>query len=96
MRSGNILLGALAGVAIGATLGILFAPARGASTRRKIARKSDAYAHELGEKFNDFIGGITGKFETFMEETISLSEDVKDQAEAAAETVEAGGVKVIK
>ena len=63
MRSGKILLGVLAGVAVGASLGILFAPARGSSTRRKISRTSDEYADELGEKFNEFSDSIRDKFQ---------------------------------
>ena len=92
MQSGKILLGILAGVAVGATLGILFAPGRGSSTRKKIARKSDQYASELGEKFNDFIGGITGKFETFMEEAVSLAEEGKEKTEE----IEAEVVSAVK
>ena len=39
MGTGKILLGVLAGVAAGATLGILFAPAKGSKTRKKIIEK---------------------------------------------------------
>ena len=71
MKSGKILLGVLAGVAIGATLGILFAPDKGSSTRKKISKKSDAYADELEKKFNEFIDGITKKYEAVKEEKAS-------------------------
>lgn len=36
MSSGKIILGTLAGIAIGTTLGILFAPEKGCVTRKKI------------------------------------------------------------
>jgi gas vesicle protein len=88
MKSGKILLGVLAGVAVGATLGILFAPAKGSSTRKKIIRKSDDYAAELEKKFSDFLGNITGKFKTFKQEAIQMAEDVKDQAEEIEDEVE--------
>jgi gas vesicle protein len=80
MNSGKILLGVLAGVAVGATLGILFAPARGKSTRRKISRKSDKYVHELEEKFNEFIAGITKKFENVKDEATHVAEHGKHLA----------------
>ena len=41
-NNSNTLLGILAGTAIGATLGILFAPDRGSNTRQKIADKAAA------------------------------------------------------
>ena len=54
MKSGKVLLGLLAGVAAGALLGILFAPDKGAKTRKKILAKGEGYAEELKEKFNEF------------------------------------------
>ena len=74
MNSGKILLGVLAGVAIGATIGILLAPDKGSATRRKISIKRDAYADELEKKFKEFIESITEK-----------SEEVKKEATAHVE-----------
>ncbi len=45
----NTLLGVLAGTAVGATLGILFAPAKGSVTRQKIADE----ANRTGELITD-------------------------------------------
>ena len=75
MNSGKILLGVLVGVAIGATLGILFAPDKGSSTRKKISQKRDEYADELEEKFNEFIDSIPKKSETVKEETTHMAEN---------------------
>jgi gas vesicle protein len=83
MSSGKVLLGLLAGVAAGATLGILFAPDKGSSTRRKISQKGDDYADELGQKFNEFIGGITAKFEDLREEAARMVEKGVAKVEAA-------------
>ncbi len=68
MNSGKLLLGVLAGVAVGATLGILFAPDKGSTTRKKISKKGQDFAEELGEKFNDIIDNVTHKFESIKEE----------------------------
>lgn len=82
MSSGKVLLGVLAGIAVGATLGILFAPDKGSATRKKISEKGGGYAEELGEKFNEFIDGITKKFETVKEEAIRMVKTGKAKAEA--------------
>ena len=84
MSTGKVLLGILAGVAAGATLGILFAPDKGTSTRNKITKKGDAYADELGERFNEFIDGITNKFETVRKEVTQMAENGKTKADDAA------------
>ncbi|MEI7660841.1 MAG: YtxH domain-containing protein [Bacteroidota bacterium] len=81
MRSGKILLGVLAGLAVGASMGILFAPARGSSTRRKISRKSDEYADELGEKFNEFAESIKDKFEKIRKDANAMAKSGKHLAE---------------
>ena len=80
MNSGKILLGVLAGVAIGATIGILFAPDKGSVTRKKISKKSDAYADELEKKFNKFIDSITEKYEEVKKEKAAHIEDTGAQA----------------
>ena len=67
MDSGKILLGVLAGVAAGAIIGILFAPAKGSETRKKILNKTGDYSDELKEKFNEFIDGIAEKYENVKE-----------------------------
>jgi gas vesicle protein len=72
MRTGKLVLGLLAGIAAGATLGILFAPDKGHKTRRKIARKSSDYAEEIGEKieeqYHDLVETVSGKFDKMLNE----------------------------
>lgn len=63
MSSGKFLLGILAGAAAGATLGVLFAPAKGSETRRTLSKKGSKYAedlkNELTDKFNELVDGVT-------------------------------------
>lgn len=42
MKTGNVLLCVLAGTAVGTILGVLFAPEKGSSARKKIIRKAEA------------------------------------------------------
>ena len=83
MTSGKVLLGALAGVAIGAAAGILLAPESGAATRKKISKKGNGYASELGDKFNELVDGMTQKFEAMMAEATHKVENGKSRAENA-------------
>jgi len=87
MSSGKLLLGVLAGVAVGATLGILFAPDKGSATRRKISAKGKDYADSLGEKFNEFVENITEKFESVKEEAVRLAEKGKTKTEEFANEI---------
>jgi gas vesicle protein len=83
MNAGKVFLGMLAGVAAGATLGILFAPDKGSSTRHRISRKGNDYVDGLGEKFNDFIDSVSSKFDKMKKEAAHMVENGKARAEEA-------------
>lgn len=63
MSTGKIVLGVVAGVALGSILGVLFAPEKGSTTRKKICKKGQDDIDTLKDKFSDFIDGISEKFE---------------------------------
>ncbi|MEI7727425.1 MAG: YtxH domain-containing protein [Bacteroidota bacterium] len=81
MNSGKVVLGVLAGVAIGAMFGILFAPDKGSNTRRKISQKRDDYIDELEEKFNDFTDSIADKFDTVKDGATRIVKNGKQKVE---------------
>jgi gas vesicle protein len=80
MSIGNLLIGVFAGVVAGATLGILYAPDRGSTTRKRFKRKSYAYTDELEAKFNDLIDSITEQFEAVVEEVKQMAENDRQKA----------------
>lgn len=57
----KVLLGALAGVAVGVVIGVLFAPEKGSVTRKKVTKKSEDYADILKTKFDEFVDSVTEK-----------------------------------
>lgn len=63
MSKEKIIFGALAGIAVGALLGVLFAPDKGSVTRKKIFRKSDDYLDELKNRFEELLGNMAKKNE---------------------------------
>ncbi len=77
MSSGKVLLGVLAGVAVGATLGILFAPDKGSKTRKKIANKGTDFAEGIEDKFNEFKNMVTSKFNDLKSEAANVAENGK-------------------
>jgi gas vesicle protein len=81
MNNEKVVLGFLAGLATGAVLGILFAPEKGSTTRRKIVQKSDEYTDELSEKFNQFVDDVSEKFETARKEAARMIDNGKPKAE---------------
>jgi gas vesicle protein len=74
MSTSKILLGFVAGAAVGAALGILFAPDKGAETRRKISEQGNDLADNLKGKFSDLVDGVKEKFSSVKSEAEDVAE----------------------
>ena len=83
MSSGKVFLGVLAGLAAGALLGILFAPAKGSYVRKRLSKKGEDYADLLKEKFDEFLDNMNEKFEEAKEDVSDFAEQSKDKSEKA-------------
>jgi gas vesicle protein len=96
MDYGKLFLGVLAGLAAGATLGVLFAPDKGSATREKISKKSQKYADEVGAKYHEMADGLTDKVNSLREEAAHYFESGKakvKETEAAAKSLPFGNGK---
>ncbi len=80
MSSGKVLLAFVAGAAAGAVLGMLFAPAKGSMTRKRIARKGTEYSDDVKGKFNESIDALTEKYDVVKEGAMDLVEKGKGKA----------------
>ncbi len=85
MSSGKVVLGLLAGVAAGALAGILFAPAKGTKTRKRILKKGEDYAEMSKEKFDELLDAVTEKFEKAKDDISDYAEKVKGEVTDFAE-----------
>jgi len=77
MSTGKVVLGTVAGLAIGGILGILFAPEKGSVTRKQIKAKSNEYSDELKSKYNDFADSLSEKLQSAKEFAQELVENGK-------------------
>jgi gas vesicle protein len=62
MEKGKIVVGVLGGIALGALLGVLFAPEKGSVTRRKISKKGEEYLDDIKDKFDEFLDNVSEKY----------------------------------
>jgi len=93
MSATKVVLGVVAGAATGALLGVLFAPARGAVTRRHILRKGERQVDELKHSFNEFVDSITEKFDKVKEEVVDFAEEAMAKSDAVEKEVKASKIK---
>ena len=72
MKALNVLAAFIGGAAVGAALGVLFAPEKGSDTREKIAEALRKKGIKLSkEDFEDLFSDIKKKFEKEPEEDLA-------------------------
>jgi gas vesicle protein len=79
----SFLIGLLSGAAIGAAIGILYAPDKGDVTRKKLARKAEDMKDEFDEKLDEM--------KSYLNDSLGLVKDkvndVKDKVEDIKEKI---------
>ena len=77
MSNTKTTLAIIAGVAIGALAGILFAPEKGSETRKKIASNTGDLAESLKNSFGDFVDNLKNVYADAGSKTEKFKESAK-------------------
>lgn len=81
MKTSRVVLGIVAGAAVGALIGILFAPDKGANTRGRLVRKGEEYLGDMKEKVKGYRDQATGAVDRFADMIHSTKEEIKTKAD---------------
>jgi gas vesicle protein len=82
MSKAKIITSILIGAVTGATLGILFAPAKGSKTRKKLMRRKEDFKDALQDKVSQFVDEITEQYENVKSQASNLMQNGKEKASA--------------
>jgi gas vesicle protein len=75
MNASKVLMGVLGGVAVGAVAGILFAPAKGTKTRKRIMKKGNDLKKDMKNKFEDVYKTISTKYDSVLDQAKEFAGD---------------------
>ena len=77
MSSSKVLLGFVAGAAVGALAGILFAPDKGSNTRSKLATKAGDWTDAAKDSFSSLIDGVKNAYTGAKDEADEFGDKAK-------------------
>jgi gas vesicle protein len=87
MKTSKTIIGVLGGVAVGAALGILFAPEKGSKTRKKIAKKTNEAKDSLKGNFDEFLETVSEKYDSLVIRGEDLLEEGKEELKDAKKQI---------
>lgn len=88
MNTAKVIVGVLAGVAIGAAIGILFSPDKGANTRKKLTKKSDDIMRDIEEGLSEIYDTVAQKYGATSNEVEKLVKNGKSKLVKTVQKIE--------
>lgn len=90
MKSGKTIFTILTSAATAAIAGILFAPQKGSTTRKKLSKQSRKIADTASDTFKTSLDNITKQFKTMhreAEEGVEKGKEIKKEAVKKADEI---------
>ena len=79
--TGSFIIGLLSGAAIGAAIGILYAPDKGDVTRDRLGKKANDLKEDLDDRFDDLKDYVNDTLGDMKEKLADVKEKVADVKE---------------
>lgn len=84
MSAGKTLIGFGIAMAAGAILGVLFAPGKGSTTRKKLSKQGSRYVDALEHTAGEYLETLEKKLDSVKEAAVGLPDKVKDAVDILA------------